>query len=75
MTTRITPFVEGEHYHVYNRGVDKRNIFSDQDDVERFLQSMEEFNAVEPIGSIYENSFIKNDNDTQLGSSTPKLII
>ncbi len=44
-------------------------IFLDQDDVNRFFQSMDEFNVVEPIGSIYENSFIKN----QLGSETPKL--
>ncbi len=70
---RTTPFVEGEFYHVYNRGVDKRNIFSDEMDVQRFFQSMEEFNVVEPIGSIYENSFIKDSDDNQLGSSTPKL--
>lgn len=66
---RKTPFVEGEHYHVYNRGVDKRIIFSDKYDVDRFLQSMDEFNVVEPIGSIYENSFIKDS----LGNETSKL--
>lgn len=66
---RKVPLVEGEFYHIYNRGVDKRIIFSDQDDVARFLQSMNEFNTLEPIGSIYENSFAKG----QLGSETPKL--
>ena len=66
---RKTPFVSGEYYHVYNRGVDKRMIFSSQDDVDRFFQSMDEFNVVEPIGSIYENSFLKE----QLGNETPKL--
>ena len=64
-------FADGEFYHIYNRGVDKRNIFSDERDVERFLQSMEEFNTVDPIGSIYENSFRKNK--PQLGSSASKL--
>src|SRR3989344_778596 len=59
---RKTPFVNGEIYHVYNRGTDKRIIFSDNEDVERFIQSMEEFNVVEPIGSIYENSFILRSN-------------
>jgi len=66
---RKTPFVEGEYYHVYNRGVDKRDIFSDTYDMPRFLQSMKEFNTIEPIGSIYENSFRKS----QLGDRISKL--
>lgn len=33
---------------------------------------MQEFNSVEPIGSIYENSFLKEK--PQLGSSTSKLV-
>jgi len=56
---RKVPFVNGEYYHVYNRGVEKRAIFSDQYDVRRFLCSMEEFNTIHPIGSIYQNSFHK----------------
>ena len=50
-------FVPGEFYHVYNRGVDKRNIVMDPHDSARFLQSMIEFNTVDPIGSLHENSF------------------
>ena len=61
-------FVVGEHYHVFNKGVDDRNIFIDQSDVDRFYQSMIEFNSVKPIGSIYENSFAKK----QLGRETSK---
>src|SRR3989338_6976755 len=57
---RKTPLVEGEYYHVFNRGVDKRTIFSDESDFQRFLKSMREFNVVKPIGSIYENSFRKS---------------
>lgn len=53
-------FTNGEYYHVYNRGVDKREIFLDQYDFERFLQGMNEFNSVRPIGSIFENSFRKD---------------
>ena len=37
---RKTTFVNGEHYHIFNRGVDKREIFSDTKDYERFLLSM-----------------------------------
>lgn len=65
MSTRKTPFVNGEFYHIYNRGVDKRNIFSSPDNVQRFLKSMREFNVIDPIGSLYENSF-------KLGGSTAK---
>jgi len=34
---RKTLFAEGEYYHVYNRGVDKRDVFTDRKDYERFL--------------------------------------
>lgn len=54
---RKIQFSEGEHYHVFNRGVDKRLIFMDQEDVERFKKSLELFNSIEPIGSIYEQQF------------------
>lgn len=66
MANRKIPFAIGEHYHVYNRGVDKRIIFTDEYDIRRFFQSMVEFNTIDPIGSIYENSFL------QLGGETPK---
>ena len=54
---RKIKFVNGEFYHIYNRGTDKRVIFIDQYDFGRFLESMKEFNSVKPIGSLYENSF------------------
>src|SRR3989344_288796 len=51
---RKTKFVTQEFYHIYNRGVDKRDIFMDSDDVIRFLLCMSVFNIEDPIGSIYE---------------------
>lgn len=54
-----TPFVVGEVYHVYNRGVDSRDIFNDVFDVERFEESIKMFNSILPIGSIYEMTFEK----------------
>ena len=50
-------FTNGEFYHVYNRGVDKRAVFMNHYDFDRFLQCMQEFNSIKPIGSIFENSF------------------
>lgn len=55
VSIRKIQFANGEFYHVYNRGTDKRPIFSDASDVSRFIQSMQEFNSLDPIGSIYEH--------------------
>lgn len=54
---RKTEFANGEFYHVYNRGVEKRSITEDQYDSNRFVQSMIEFNDILVTGGIYENSF------------------
>ena len=73
---RKITFVNEEYYHIYNRGVDKRTIFERQEDLERFFESMEEFNTIEPIGSIYENSLARIRDIKQkkkFGSSAPKL--
>lgn len=67
MSTRKESFASGEFYHIYNRGVDKRIIFTEDSDRNRFLKSMIEFNTVEPLGSLYENSF------RQLGGRTAEL--
>lgn len=56
---RKTQFANNEYYHIFNRGVDKREIFSEYEDLMRFFQSMDEFNIIDPIGSIFENSFRK----------------
>ncbi len=65
-------FVNGEFYHIYNRGVDKRSVFLGRTDFERFLQSMREFNSQKPIGSLFENSF--RDKTKQLGNPVAKLV-
>ena len=72
---RKTPFVVGEYYHIYNRGVDKRITFLDEYDIQRFYNSINEFNVLDPIGSIYENSFIKKrENRTSKPEMTKKLV-
>lgn len=50
---RKTPFVQGEYYHIFNRGTDKRDIFMNKYDAFRFLQSMEEFNNIEAGNDIF----------------------
>ncbi|MFA5080077.1 MAG: transposase [Candidatus Paceibacterota bacterium] len=49
-------FENGKIYHVYNRGVDKRIIFNNQNDYLRFLSSLDDFNSLKPIDK--ENEII-----------------
>ena len=49
---RKEPLVTGEYYHIYNRGVDKRDIFIDLKDLGRFKESIKLFNQIEGIGSL-----------------------
>lgn len=49
---RNLSFSEEEFYHIYNRGVDKRSIFNDLNDVERFLKGLQQFNTKKVIGNI-----------------------
>jgi putative transposase len=41
---RNLEFITGEFYHIYNRGTDKRDLFLDDADNERFLESLHLFN-------------------------------
>lgn len=34
---RKDPFITGQYYHIYNRGIDKRNIFKSKNDYKRFI--------------------------------------
>jgi len=40
MSTRKIQFFNDTHYHIFNRGVDKRDVFLEEKDYERFLISM-----------------------------------
>lgn len=54
MSSKREPLVTGEYYHIYNRGVDKRDIFNDVSDLERFKESIKEFNQIDTIGSLQQ---------------------
>lgn len=59
---RKVPFVKGEYYHLYNRGVDKRTVIEDKSDLQRVYISLHAFNSPEPTGSIYEKFFAKKES-------------
>ena len=67
---RKVELISGEYYHIYNRGVEKREIFLDNFDYIRFLKSISEFISIEPIGSLYEKS-LKDKKIVQKEKDTP----
>lgn len=44
----IVPLITEETYHVFNRGIDKRDVYMDKSDILRFYQSLNFFNSNEP---------------------------
>ena len=49
MAQRIFSFAEGEYYHIYNRGTDRRIIFIDNVDRQRFIDLLYLSNSVAPV--------------------------
>ena len=49
MAIRRVPFVPGEWYHLYSRGIDKRTVFDDKKDFERFLKLLYLGNDVQDV--------------------------
>lgn len=54
---RKTPFTESEYYHIYSRGVEKRKIFMNTQDYNRFMALLYIMNQNIPftIGSFLQN--------------------
>ena len=57
------PLATGEHYHIYNRGVDKREIFPNEQYVDRFLLCMQVFNSIDPILSLRDDFEIRAEDN------------
>ncbi len=46
-------FTEGPIYHIYNRGVEKRNVFLRDKDYLRFVHDLYEFNDADPVSNLW----------------------
>lgn len=70
MPYRLIPFVTQYCYHLFNRGVEKRTIFSNNQDYQRFLRTLYyyQFNGPKPRFSTYKK--FKKQNFDQ----NPKII-
>ncbi|MDO9399587.1 MAG: hypothetical protein Q7T79_02805, partial [bacterium] len=64
---RKVQFQTGEYYHIYNRGVDKREVFIDEKDYVRFLIGMKEFNnkSTDSERDYYKRKMIKTKQEAQ----------
>ncbi len=61
---RKIQFINNEYYHIYNRGVDKRKIFIDETDYQKFLRNLRDFNNK----SYYEERARALEEKKELGS-------
>lgn len=59
MPGRITPLVTGQFYHVYNRGSEKRDIFTQPRDYSRFSKTFSYYQFLGPKPSF--SKFTKSD--------------
>lgn len=72
MSLRKANLVNGGIYHIYNRGVDKRDIFMDDDDRFRFIHDLYEFNDKNP--TINLALYLKSKNDKLKEVGLPNII-
>lgn len=48
MPYRITPLVNGQLYHVFNRGVEKRDVFTNKKEYAHFLEALVYYQQLKP---------------------------
>lgn len=59
MPRRLIPFVDSEFYHIYNRGVEKRKIFTQPRDYKRFIRTLFYYQFTSPKPSF--SKFAKSE--------------
>lgn len=69
MPYRTTPLVNGQVYHVFNRGVEKRNVFTDRREHARFLEAAKYYRQMSPA-----TRFSKANKDEKKDPSNKKLV-
>ncbi len=70
MSHRKEELADGEIYHIYNRGVEKRTIFEDKQDFFQFLQMLDLCNVDMTCGGLekykYPTNLDRRDNESPL---------
>lgn len=69
MPSRIFPFVNGQYYHIYNRGTEKRTIFEKQWDYSRLIKTVQYYQLTGPkpkLSRFLLSSIFKPDTDKKI---------
>ena len=74
---RETPLIEGEIYHVYNRGAHKQEVFTNDSDYRRFQLLMHLANSSEPVhmGNLLEKYKGRSFMEIFVGEKTDKFLV
>lgn len=82
MPYRSTIFIQGNYYHVFGRGNEKKNIFLDYTDYERFLSRMKEYRIIHRISIIcyclmpnHYHILLKQDTNKPISSFIHRLTV
>jgi len=74
MASIRTKPITGEYYHIYNRGIEKRNVYRESIDYVRFIHDLFEFNDTQPARD-FERRYQPNKNIGQdVGGWTPHIL-
>ncbi len=68
MARKTVPLVNGEIYHIFNRGSNKREIFLDKWDFLRFYNTLTLFNCESPVKSYRLAQSVKHTGERRLVS-------
>ena len=74
MPVRKVTLEKGEYYHLYSRGVDRRSIYEDQRDYNRFIKMLSYYRQIKPPVkfSLWENPVHRPSKE---GDQLPKYLI
>ncbi len=72
---RKTPLINDEFYHIYNRGVEQRNIFLEENDLNRFLESIRFFNTENPVGSLRDKKELLHQRSDRWEEKAQKRLV
>lgn len=69
MPSRTVPFINGQYYHIYNRGVEKRYIFNNRVDQHRFIKTVLYYQLEGPkpkLSNFFKYKLFKPDFDKKI---------
>jgi len=72
---RKIEFINNQIYHIYNRGVEKRDIFSDDKDHFRFIHDLFEFNDENPAENLYYKKAALQSYEAQPRKVKPRKLL